>query len=260
MTIVSTREPSCLMTKEDEKLLFSSAEMTVTTPDTNDKNHKKSSSSPSPSLSKKKKKTVDFFETVGVRATLHLCNITQEEIMKTWYSREEMSDIKSIVVDDLRKILSGVAHTTSMGVDNFTVRGLEYCIEQQQQNRCGGRSKSNSIHAVLDEQDKQYYAGYCTYDDGAIRDAYLEETIEYSMQARMLGRIDEVEATMIYNNKINTKNINHRKRRGESFTQNNNNNNTTSIDSNDEDEDCSISSLEEELPSFKKAVSSSSLV
>mmetsp|Transcript_27293 Transcript_27293/g.31155 ORF Transcript_27293/g.31155 Transcript_27293/m.31155 type:complete len:235 (+) Transcript_27293:157-861(+) len=210
------REP-CLLTDEE---IFSPVEMVVA-PITTTKKHKKS-------------KKVHFFESVGIRATLHFRDMTAEEIYNAWYNREEMSNLKAILIDELQQILSGVP-ITSMGTD-FTLRGLEYGIEHQQQNRIGGegRSKSNSIQAVFNEQDRQYFAGYYCFDDEAIRAAYLNETIEYSMQARMLGKIDEVEATMIFRN-------NNKKNRRKHASQNDNNNNTAYGK-----ENCSISSQEEE--------------
>jgi len=188
--------PRLLRVESDE--VFSSAEMEVSC---KDKGKKTNLSTGRKRINKRRTR---FFGKVAVRATNHLFDMTDEEIDNTWYSRQDMSSIKSELVNDMRKIISGRPLTNNGGGDNnVTLRGLEDCMKIKES---GGKSKRNSkkdaIYAVLDLQDEQYLSG--EFDPEALRAVYASESEEFTNEAQVLGKIDEVEASLIH--EVYTKN------------------------------------------------------
>jgi len=242
MTVFSTRgeRPRFLTNDNNDDDQFPSAEMTVVAPADNNSNKK----------FKNKKRSIHFLESVSIYDTLHLYDMTEEEIDNTWYTEEDMSTIKSLLFYGLGKIQSGkpLSTTYNNGThftpdDDFTLRGLEYYVKQMK-NSCHSTSiKFNSIYAVLDKQDEQVFSGY--NDPEAIREIYSGETAEYTSEARMLGTNDEIEATLIHRDNNNS-NSNKKEETSKNLSQNNNtNNNSIIMIDHEEEEDSSICSLEE---------------
>jgi len=251
MTLFSTRgERPRLLTNDDNDDQFASAEMTVVAPADNNSNKM---------FKNNKKRSTNFLESVSIRTTLHLYDMTGEEINNTWYTEEDMSTIKSTLFDDLRKIQSGKPLRTFTGNDgdgdggnDFTLRGLEHYVKRMKNSCHSTSSKPNSIYAVLDKQDEQVCSGY--NDPEAIREIYSGETTEYTSEARMLGTLDEIEATLIHRGNNNGNNNKKEEETSKNLSENNNNSNNLIIMIDyEEEEDCSICSLEEEVdPSLDK--------
>jgi len=190
-----------------------------------------------------KKRNIHFCETVSVRPSLHVNDLTEEEINNTWYSLEEMCHIKAVLIIDLRKIIVGQRINNSFNGDdeNYTIRGLEYHLKRQE--KTGGNNKkanrSYAINAVLDEQDKQFFSGF--QDPEAIRNIYRVESVECTWEAQEYGESDEAEAAFIHNAE-SMKNEEEVTKMDYDHTEINSNNMFVDI----EDEDCSICSLAEE--------------
>jgi len=142
---------------------------------------------------RRRRGSVSFFEAVCVRETMHLYDMTEEEIDNTWYTYEEMNAIKRTLIKEL-KFLVGLGKQRSND-DDYSFRGLENRLERG--NRERRANKWNACVAVLDEQLNQKISGM--KDTEAIRNVYLMETIHCTTKALNLGKIDAIVASNIYN-------------------------------------------------------------
>jgi len=143
---------------------------------------------------KSSKRRIHFFNCVAVRPSLHLQNMTDDEVANTWYSEEETRQMKKDISNDLKKMLFiGVGST--IGSNEFTSRGLEIRTRDGRKKRSA--NKLNSTDAVLDEQDRQH--DYGTNDSEVIRQVYFQQSSHCSIEAHNLARNDEAEAVLIYN-------------------------------------------------------------
>lgn len=142
--------------------------------------------------SKRLRKTVTFDEIVQVNDSLHLTDMTSKEISNSWYTNLEYGAFKQLIEEEVRHIVSGT--TSLLGPDHFTHRGLE--SQTPGGNKQRNESKSDSIKAVLDEQQKQKLVLGRTHPN-TLRDIYLGHSSKCVMEARLLGKGDELEVQIL---------------------------------------------------------------
>lgn len=131
-------------------------------------------------------KNVSFAAVVTTRTVIHIKNYTSEEAASTWYSREELQNIKS----EARV----TANSSGMCQNNACIRGLEAKTLEgatvKRQNRMDARA------AVYFEQEAQEEEGFS--DPDAIADVYFEYSERCKAEAQMIGYRDEKAAMDAY--------------------------------------------------------------
>eukprot|EP00977_Amphora_coffeiformis_P023467 scaffold13449_cov188-Amphora_coffeaeformis.AAC.2 len=114
----------------------------------------------------------------------HIDDMSEEEILTIWYDRPDYDLMKQSFIPILRKMMRG---TNIEETDKETVRGLEYRTREGALKR--QHNKVHSIHAVLDEQERQLSLGI--HDVEKISEIYGGASQHCSMSARDLGEMDE---------------------------------------------------------------------
>jgi hypothetical protein len=153
------------------------------------------------------KKAVCFNEVVSIRSTTHHKDMTSQEIASAWFCRREMSEIKRSMAFEIKSMSSGSP------IPGGTTRGLEYRTREGSDRRKA--NKLNSIHAVLDEQDRQLMRGI--NEPEGLRRVYLKHSQSCLGESQLLAKADEIEmrhllepndavVTCIDNEEYNTKN------------------------------------------------------
>jgi hypothetical protein len=112
----------------------------------------------------------------------HLDDISDDQILATWYNANEYSEIKSSYQTTIFMMETG----EKMLEDIHTSRGLEYRTQDGAWARYG---KARRYNAVLDEQDRQWKVD--RDDDEKIRCIYLEHSTKCSDAAHMRAVEDE---------------------------------------------------------------------
>ena len=133
------------------------------------------------------KKQVKFSEMVLVRSTIHLNDMTEEEIAQSWITRKEMDEIRKAIVLEIKYLSFGL---NSPGT---TKRGLEYKTGKGSAKRKANRERA--LDAVLDEQDLQSLSMIC--DPENLRNVYLEVSQQCQFEAHELAMVDEREIMLI---------------------------------------------------------------
>jgi hypothetical protein len=95
-----------------------------------------------------------FNRAVFVRETLHIADYEPDEVIATWYQKDEMAQMKADMVDTVRSMLRGELENDN---EEQCMRGLE------SRTRIGANkrqeNKLRALEAVLDEQDREFEAG-----------------------------------------------------------------------------------------------------
>mmetsp|Transcript_17048 Transcript_17048/g.25810 ORF Transcript_17048/g.25810 Transcript_17048/m.25810 type:complete len:191 (+) Transcript_17048:140-712(+) len=120
--------------------------------------------------SSEKPKCVSFHKLVNVRATLHANDMTIDEVNDTWYTKEELYELKQQPQDD-----------------TDDTRGLEASFLEGRKRR--RRNVCNAINLVMDEQDVQFMNG--ENNPEIIRSIYLEVSWKSQAVAQHRAREDE---------------------------------------------------------------------
>ena len=127
-----------------------------------------------------------------VRTIKHVNDISDSEIRKIWYQKEEYRHIKSNLSATVRNITSGKYNGDT---DSHCARGLEFRTPYGSQLR--RKNKLNALVAVLDEQDRQIDMD-CVCDEALSR-AYIDFSNARLLEAQRRGELDELEARRIHN-------------------------------------------------------------
>lgn len=114
----------------------------------------------------------------------HIDDMTDEEVWTIWYDRPDYDQMKQSFIPIIRKMMRGGRVEES---DSETTRGLEYRTREGALKR--QHNKIESIHAVLDEQERQVSLG--VHDVDKIAEAYVEVFRHCVLSARDLGEMDE---------------------------------------------------------------------
>lgn len=132
------------------------------------------------------RKTVSFAAIVKSRNIIHINEYSSEEVSSSWYSREELREIKAEA-----KIIANSADSAN---DDVCLRGLEARIAAgarlKRQNRVQARA------AVFFEQEMQEEDGYS--DPDAIADAYFDSSERCQVEAQMVALRDQKEAMEVH--------------------------------------------------------------
>eukprot|EP00980_Cylindrotheca_fusiformis_P011460 scaffold2659_cov107-Cylindrotheca_fusiformis.AAC.3 len=127
---------------------------------------------------------VSFAAEVLVMETMGLNNYTVEEISQTWYSYEEMEEIKEECYETMEKISE---HRPLQDTARYCIRGLEnntqigYTLKYM--------NRDESVQIVLEEQRRQLEKGEGV-DENSISKAYRNATSSSHMWARVIGNRD----------------------------------------------------------------------
>lgn len=137
---------------------------------------------------RKPSRRVSFLETVVVQEVLHVKDMTEEEVYNSWYSNAEMDSVKKAILMEMHQMLAGNKMS-----DDFTFRGLESRVKDENKRRRA--VKTNSIFAVLEEQDSQVVKE--RHNPQIIRAIYLEHSVRSQQEAENWGRSDALEARKV---------------------------------------------------------------
>ena len=122
-------------------------------------------------------KSVSFARSIVVRKSLHLVDMTYEEIFNTWYQYVELKALKA----RNKKILM---ERDNLEEGTETIRGLEPLIPKNA--KLSKETKICAIHAVLDEQDRQ--DAEMEYDSGKDEDLIAREYIQAVADAKRVAQ------------------------------------------------------------------------
>jgi hypothetical protein len=133
------------------------------------------------------KRQVKFSEMVLVRSTIHLNDMTEEEITRSWFTRKEMHEIRKFIIFELKFLSSG------LDLPGTSLRGLEYKSGKGAMKKKLNRERA--LDAVLDEQDLQSLSMIC--DPENLRNVYLEVSQQCQIEAHELAMTDEQEIKLM---------------------------------------------------------------
>jgi hypothetical protein len=128
-------------------------------------------------------KSLTFADDNEVFHVDHLDDISDDQILATWYNANEYSEIKSSYQTTIFMMETG----EKMLDDIHTSRGLEYRTQDGAWARY--EKKRDAYNAVLDEQDRQWKVD--RDDDEKIRCIYLEHSTKCGDAAHLRAVEDE---------------------------------------------------------------------
>lgn len=134
---------------------------------------------------------VNFNGQVMVRTIGHVNDLSESEIRRTWYHKEEYRQIRSSLSVTVRKITSGRYEGDT---DSHCARGLEFRTPYGAQLR--RKNKLDALIAVLDEQDRQMDDN--DLNDDALAQLYMQFSHARLHEAQRRGELDELEALTIH--------------------------------------------------------------
>jgi hypothetical protein len=135
------------------------------------------------------RKRFHFNETVRIRSTLHLQDMTEEEKANTWLSQKEISDIRKVLILEVKSLRTG------RELSGTTLRGLEHRIREAAIRR--KTDKMKGLIAVLEEQDLQERNRFNNPEN--IRVCYQRISQVCQCRAHEVAKSDEIEALRIHN-------------------------------------------------------------
>ena len=111
----------------------------------------------------------------------HIDDLSEEEVVDTWYERADYEKMKMSMIPLIRKIMKGdIVDET----DRQTARGLEFRTRKGAIRR--QHNKVEAISAVLEEQDRQIECtGYC--DAEQLAAVYMEVNHHCQVEAHELA-------------------------------------------------------------------------
>ena len=127
------------------------------------------------------RRAVHFGGAVEVRPCIHIDDYTDEEYEATWFSPQEIRQIKREMSTTLRIVNRGLLLPAGL-----TIRGLEYRTKVGNESRKA--SKNAAWNAVLSEQARQRYMGFT--DPVQIANVYLAVSKPCLTSAYTIGEKD----------------------------------------------------------------------
>jgi hypothetical protein len=128
-------------------------------------------------------KNVSFHEHAYVVWHLHVDDYSHEETSRTWYTWEEIDEIKLGCAQTVREMAAGICDDA----EAFCTRGLEY--RTQDGMRMRQKNKFAAWDVVHIEQSRQWEQGVCEED--SLAEAYGACTMQCSRAACLLATVDE---------------------------------------------------------------------
>jgi hypothetical protein len=150
--------------------------------------------------SRKDDRRIRFNDSVRIQETIHINNLSNEEIASTWYSEYEYKQIKEGVNSLVAAVKSGKYEGDS---DKDCLRGLERRLKKNSLRR--QKIKMYGMMVVLGEQEEQVITG--KYDENIIAKAYMSVSRQCLALAHKVALIDEVEANLYNYIETNRKTI-----------------------------------------------------
>lgn len=133
----------------------------------------------------KKKKTVQIQPSSNKTYPVqHIDDMAESEIVTIWYDRCDFDLMKQSFVPIIKKMMRGAKIEET---DAETTRGLEYRTRDGALRR--QHNKIHSIHAVLDEQERQVALGIS--DVNQLSEVYIGASQHCASAARELGEKDQ---------------------------------------------------------------------
>lgn len=114
----------------------------------------------------------------------HIDDMSDQEIATIWYDRPDYDAMKQSFIPIIKKMMRGAKVEET---ESETIRGLEFRTRDGALKR--QHNKIQSIHSVLDEQDRQLALGI--HDVEKISEIYRETSQHCKCSARDLGEMDE---------------------------------------------------------------------
>lgn len=146
-------------------------------------------------VKRKHGKKVSFNSRVSGRRHTARSSFTAQEVKSAWFSREEVSDIRSQCAKEIKRKLRG----KSFDDETHCFRGLESYLPDA--NTIKLKNRATAIRAVLEEQTKQLemqdvFNDTSDYglDDEAIRIVYFNASSSSSLWAQLCGIHDAHDA------------------------------------------------------------------
>lgn len=113
----------------------------------------------------------------------HIDDMSDQEIAIIWYDKPDYDEMKMSFIPIIKKMMRGAKIEET---DSETTRGLEFRTKEGALRR--QHNKVQSIHSVLDEQDRQIALGI--HDVERISEIYCEATRHVKVSAQDLGETD----------------------------------------------------------------------
>jgi hypothetical protein len=158
----------------------------------NENNYDMSDSITTTTSSSSSSSSVSFSASVTQYKSIHLNDMTEEEVNATWFEREEMHQMKETVKSEAKQLEDKVLD------DDVCVRGLE--SRTRRGMKLKRRNRVSAYNALFFEIDCQEEEQGCLHDDEAIADAYFAVTDPCQQWAEKVAKKDELEAKKIYDN------------------------------------------------------------
>lgn len=157
---------------------------------------------------RKLKASVSFDNAVRAYRHLHLNDMDQAEHEASWYSQEELDNIKRECHYTAKLVARGklLPHDDDLTIQScssptsLTFRGLEYRTPDGANLR--QVNKETAWDKVLDEQETQYKMGKYLDDDESIARVYQEVSRHCHHAAHLMGLADAYYARQCYGNAL----------------------------------------------------------
>jgi hypothetical protein len=135
----------------------------------------------------KEDRILRFDDIATVHETIHIKDLSPEEVKSSWYSNVEYKQIK----EEISAIVAAVQSGTYKGDrDEDCLRGIEYRLKKHSLRR--KKIKLYGVMVVLGEQEEQNMTGKS--DANIIAQAYMSVTKQCAAIAHRTALIDESEA------------------------------------------------------------------
>lgn len=145
-------------------------------------------------------RSVSFLRTVEIQETLHVNDLTREEIASTWYTKDDYLQMRTSMNKTIQMISNGKYNGDT---NEHCDRGLECCTREGSDQR--KKNKLTALVAVLEEQERQREED--DEDDRDIAKAYILVSHRSAIAASRMGNYDEKAANEIHNEKGEPKQV-----------------------------------------------------
>lgn len=150
---------------------------------------KSSSSQPlsPPPLPLPQRKEVSFKANARAKRCLHLNNYTDEEIASTWYSRDELDEVRHEARLSVEIIVVAGRGEANLDVEEYCLRGIEFLTLEGAKHKM--ENKMAAWDALFDEQDLQLEDG--TSDLDMLSMVYFDASYHTQLEAQARAQCDE---------------------------------------------------------------------
>ena len=140
------------------------------------------------------RRQVRFRDTVSVRPIKHIDDMSNEQVVNTWYGNNDFKENKKGLLQTVRMLMMTHVDNTIIDNDEYCSRGLEYRTREGAAARRA--NKWNALDAVLNEQHRQRELGI--RNEKLLCQIYISENCHCRLNALKLGIEDEKAAMALY--------------------------------------------------------------